>query len=49
MLQESIHFLIIIPRWIKEMNLAEMKNNPSFQFIEKNILELDWHYLLEWH
>ena len=40
-------FLDYYPRWIKEMNLADLKNNPSFKFIENNILELDWNSLLE--
>jgi UDP-glucose 4-epimerase len=40
-------FLDYYPRWIKELNLADLKNNASFNFIEKNILELDWNSLLE--
>ena len=40
-------FLDYYPRWIKEMNLADLKNNSSFKFIENNILELDWNSLLE--
>ena len=40
-------FLDYYPRWIKEMNLADLKSNSSFKFIENNILELDWNSLLE--
>ncbi len=40
-------FLDYYPRWIKEMNIADLKNNSSFKFIENNILELDWNSLLE--
>ena len=40
-------FLDYYPRWIKEMNLEEIKSNPSFRFIEKNILEINWLDLLD--
>ncbi len=40
-------FLDYYPRWIKEMNLEEIKSNPSFHFIEKNILEMNWLDLLD--
>lgn len=40
-------FLDYYPRWIKEMNLEEIKNNPSFNFIEKNILDINWFDLLD--
>jgi UDP-glucose 4-epimerase len=40
-------FLDYYPRYIKEMNLAYLQKNASFQFHEKNILDLDWHSLLD--
>src|ERR1041385_4361869 len=39
-------FLDYYPRWIKEMNLAGLKDSPAFQFLEKNLLDIDWKELL---
>ena len=40
-------FLDYYPRWIKEMNLAGLKSQADFEFVEKNILEIDWPALLD--
>ncbi|HSE39922.1 MAG TPA: NAD-dependent epimerase/dehydratase family protein [Acidobacteriota bacterium] len=40
-------FLDYYPRWVKEMNVAELQKNSSFRLIERNILDLDWNTLLE--
>lgn len=35
-------FLDYYPRNIKESNMSTFRNNPTFRFIEKNILDVDW-------
>ncbi|MCL4467968.1 MAG: GDP-mannose 4,6-dehydratase [Deltaproteobacteria bacterium] len=35
------------PRWIKEKNLAGLKQNPEFKFVEDSLLELDLKYMVK--
>ena len=35
------------PRWIKEKNLAGLKQNPGFTFVEDSLLELDLKYMVK--
>jgi nucleoside-diphosphate-sugar epimerase len=39
-------FLDYYPRWIKESNLQKLRTAPGFQFLEQNILDVDWAPLL---
>ncbi|PWT90135.1 MAG: UDP-glucose 4-epimerase [Acidobacteria bacterium] len=40
-------FLDYYPRRIKDMNLSAVRQNPAFQFIDSNILDLNWSDLLK--
>lgn len=35
------------PRWIKEKNLADLKQNPAFKLVDDSLLELDLKYMVK--